>query len=138
MFKTSDLNNRPAGPGKTTQVGIRCFKCAGPYHEATGHRFALVDVVYCGPCYRHVQEWAGRHMRPQVRHKRPFDFYGAAYTSIRAGGGNCPACQGPTQDAHLCDLCEQENAFQQQIDAAMAIEAAAIRADEQIRKGGNN
>ena len=68
---------------------------------------------------------------------QPFDFYGAAYTSIRASGGNCPACQGPTKDARLCDLCEQEHAFQYQIDAGIAIEAEAIRADEQLRKGAS-
>lgn len=33
----------------TTLLHASCFKCGGPWHEATGHVFRP-DVVYCGQC----------------------------------------------------------------------------------------
>lgn len=58
----------------------RCFKCSGPWSEATGHVFQS-GVRYCGRCAR---EFFGAFYRPRmIRMSRPeSDFAAAAMTSI--------------------------------------------------------
>jgi hypothetical protein len=59
----------------------RCFKCAGPYHPATGHRFPQ-GACYCGRCAREFFEGFYRpRMKSLSRADR--DFNAAAATSVR-------------------------------------------------------
>jgi len=59
---------------------MECFKCHGPYHPATGHRFRA-GVVYCGRCAREFHAWYKARMKAMSRPDS--DFAMAASTSIR-------------------------------------------------------
>jgi hypothetical protein len=60
---------------------LRCFKCGGPYHPATGHWNERFDVVFCGACYRPFVKWLSGHLK---RRWGGANFYQEAATSIRA------------------------------------------------------
>lgn len=38
------------------EVSLRCGKCKGPFHSATGHAFSATTVA-CGPCYGRFAAW---------------------------------------------------------------------------------
>lgn len=40
----------------THPLDIRCGRCTGPFHPATGHAFS-VSIVACGPCYGRFAAW---------------------------------------------------------------------------------
>lgn len=77
---------RPRGAAQPQEshmpVPARCFRCGGPFHQATGHVFVEFDIAYCGACYRHFLAWYKGHTR---RKWGGSDFYAEAATSIRAG-----------------------------------------------------
>jgi hypothetical protein len=117
----------------------RCFACRGVYHPATGHLFRP-DVAYCGPCARTAFAWVGSHTKPRRRKSsksrswRDHDFYEAAATSIRAGGGNCPGCgYPPVTLGGACLECQADDAALCR-EANERLDTVAITADEQIRK----
>ncbi len=41
---------------KEHPAGIRCGRCGGPFHPASGHAFSAT-VVACGPCYGKFAAW---------------------------------------------------------------------------------
>lgn len=37
-------------------IDIRCSRCKGPFHPASGHAFSAI-IVACGPCYGRFAAW---------------------------------------------------------------------------------
>jgi hypothetical protein len=63
---------------------VKCFKCDGPYHPATGWYFKA-GVQYCGRCARDFASWYKARVAQRTRDvvKLGGEFVASAVTSIR-------------------------------------------------------